>query len=343
MNARVVMAVARTTFREFWRSPEAVFWTYGFPLVMAIVLGFSFQPKAPPPVPIAVVAGAGADQLAAVLRHNERFEVQVLDAAAADRAVARGKVALLVRGGTAAPVLRADPTRPEAELARLLVERTLRDERDGPGAPLPREDENRPGARYIDFLIPGLIGLNLLGAGMWGVGFNLVQMRQQHLLRRLFVTPLRPAEFLFGFMLGRFVLVLPEAAAIALFGTLLWGVPFRGSVLAATLLVVVGGLVFSGLGCLLASRARTTEGIGGLMNACSLPMWVLGGVFFDVETKQGFIRWIAELLPLTHLNRALRDVMLEPGGFAEIAVPFACLSLFGVVCFGLAMRWFRWT
>ena len=178
MNARVVMAVARTTFREFWRSPEAVFWTYGFPLVMAIVLGFSFQPKAPPPVPIAVVAGAGADQLAAVLRHNERFEVQVLDAAAADRAVARGKVALLVRGGTAAPVLRADPTRPEAELARLLVERTLRDERDGPGAPLPREDENRPGARYIDFLIPGLIGLNLLGAGMWGVGFNLVQMRQ---------------------------------------------------------------------------------------------------------------------------------------------------------------------
>lgn len=343
MNWRIVMAVARTTFREFWRSPEAVFWTYGFPLVMAIVLGYSFQPKAPPPVPIAVVQDSGADTLAAALRDNPRFHVETLDADAANRALARGRITLLVRGPDAAPVLRSDPTRPEAELARLLVERTLRDRQQGPGPSLRTEVEDRPGSRYIDFLIPGLIGLNLLGAGLWGVGYNLVQMRTQSLLRRLFVTPMRQGEFLLGFMLGRFVLVLPEAAAIALFGVVLWGVPCRGSLVAWTVLVVVGGFAFSGLGVLLASRPRTTEGIGGLMNACSLPMWVLGGVFFGNEQLTGVVRWAAEVMPLTHLNRALRDVMLEGAGWSAVGIPLACLAAFALLCFGLAMRMFRWT
>lgn len=343
MNWRIVMAVARATFREFWRSPEAVFWTYGFPLVMAIVLGYSFQPKAPPPVPVAVVSGTGADGLAAALRGNRRFVVDELDAAAADRALARGRIALLVRGPDAAPVLRSDPTRPEAELARLLVERTLREARQGPGPALVDEVEDRPGSRYIDFLIPGLIGLNLLGAGLWGVGYNLVQMRTQRLLRRLFVTPMRPGEFLLGFMFGRFVLVLPEAAAIALFGAFVWDVPFRGPLWAFAVLVVVGGFAFSGLGVLLASRPRTTEGIGGLMNACSLPMWVLGGVFFGNEQLTGIVRWAAEVMPLTHLNRALRDVMLEGLGLAAVGIPLACLGAFALVCFLLALRMFRWT
>ena len=339
---RIVLAVARTTFREFWRSPEAVFWTYGFPLLMAVVLGFAFQPKPPEPVVLAVVAGPGAEQLAAVLGGNPRFVVERLDAGQAHRALARGRIALLLRGSLAEPTLRADPTRPEAELARLLVERTLRDARDGASAPVASEVEDRPGSRYIDFLIPGLIGLNLLGAGMWGVGFNLVQLRIQNLLRRLFATPMRPREFLLGYMLGRFVLVLPEATAIALFGAVLWGVPFRGSIAAASLLVIVGGLAFSGLGCLLAVRARTIEGIAGLMNAFQLPMWLLGGVFFSTDRMTGVMRWAADCMPLTHLNRALRDVMLEPGGLADVLGPLAGLSAFALSCFVLALRWFRW-
>jgi len=340
---RIVLAVAKTTFREFWRSPEAVFWTYGFPLLMAVVLGFAFQPKPPEPVAVAIVAGPGADALAAVIAGNPRFLVERLDAEAADRALARGRVALLLRGSLAEPILRADPTRPEAELARLLVERTLREARDGRGPPLASEVEDRPGSRYIDFLIPGLIGLNLLGAGMWGVGFNLVQLRIQNLLRRLFVTPMRPGEFLLGYMAGRFVLVLPESAAIVLFGAVLWGVPFRGSIAAFSLLVIVGGLVCSGLGCLLATRARTIEGIAGLMNAFQLPMWLLGGVFFSTDRMTGIVRWAADALPLTHLNRALRDVMLEAGGFYEVLWPLAGLTGFAVLCFVLALRLFRWT
>jgi len=267
--------------------------------------------------------------------------------AEADQALARGRVALVIRGdetaeAVAQPVLRSDPTRPEAELARLLVERAFRDARDGPGPRIVNEVEDRPGSRYIDFLIPGLIGLNLLGAGMWGVGFNLVQMRTQNLLRRLFVTPMKRSEFLCGYLLGRSVLVLPEATAIALFGVLVWGVPFRGSLVAALLAVVIGGWTFTAIGCLCASRARSIETIGGLMNAVQLPMWILGGTFFANESLEGPVRWVAEAMPLTHVNRVLRDVMLEPAGLFDVWLPLTVLLVFGLVCFGLAMRMFRW-
>ncbi len=344
MRWRVVKAVATTTFREFWRSPDAVFWTYGFPLMMAVVLGFSFQPAPPPPVPVAVVAGARAGDLAASLRRNDRLLVEVLDAASADTALARGRVALVVRQEeVGVPIVRSDPTRAEADVARLLVEKALAPPSQYPAPVIASEVEDRPGARYIDFLIPGLVGLNLLGAGMWGIGFNLVQLRIQKLLRRLFVTPMRHGEFLFGFLLGRGILVLPEAFAIVLFGHLLWGVPFRGSPFAFLLLVGAGGLAFTGLGCLLASRVRSIEAIAGLMNLFQLPMWLLGGTFFGNERLEGVVRWAAEAMPLTHLNRALRDVILGPAGVVDVLIPATGLLGFAAVCFAVALRMFRWT
>jgi len=344
MRWRVVKAVAHQAFLEFWRSPQAVFWTYGFPLMMAVVLGFAFQSGEPKPVPIAIVESPQAHRVFESLDGRPRLTIEWLDAAEADRALARGRVALTLRWQEGEKVMRSDPTRPEAELARLLVERALLAE-SLPQAeihPATHEVEDRPGSRYIDFLIPGLIGLNLLGAGMWGVGFNLVQMRVGNLLRRIFVTPMRRSEFLAGYLLGRSILVIPEAFAIMGFGVFLWGVPFRGSLLAALVVVVVGAWTFTGLGCLLASRARTTEAIGGLMNAVQLPMWILGGTFFANEGLEGPMRWAAESMPLTHVNRALRDVMLEPGSLFDVWLPVTALAAAGLLCFTLAMRWFRW-
>ena len=342
MTPRIVFAVARVTLREFWRSPDAVFWTYGFPLLMAIVLGYAFHGQAPEDLPVAVVAGPRAEALAEQLRGSDRLRVWVLTAEDADRALARGRIALLARAGDDGPVLRNDPSRPDAELARLLAERVLRPPSER-APPVAVEVEDRPGSRYIDWLIPGLIGLNLLGAGMWGIGFNLVFLRTQRLLRRLVVTPMRPREFLLGFLLGRGILVVPEAIVIALFGVVIWGVPFRGSVLAFALLVLAGGFAFMGLGCLLAARPRTIEAIAGLTNLAQLPMWLLGGVFFSNERFDGVLQWLVEAVPLTHVNRALRDVMLEPAGLAEVVWPLGALVAFGMLCFTLAVRWFRWT
>lgn len=342
MRWRVVRQVARTAFVEFWRSPAAVFWTYGFPLIMAVVLGFAFQPSPPQPVPVAIVDAPGANAVLMSLQPSKRLDVELLDAESADQALARGRVALLIKVDADGPIMRSDPTRPEAELAQLLVEGALRTAREGEVASARTEVEDRPGSRYIDFLIPGLIGLNLLGAGMWGVGFNLVQMRVQSLLRRIFVTPMRRSEFLAGYLLGRSILVIPEALVILLFGVFLWGVPFRGSYVAALLTIIIGGWAFTGIGVLCASRARTIETIGGLMNAVQLPMWILGGTFFANEALEGPVRWAAESMPLTHVNRTLRDVMLESATLTEVALPLGLLAGFGVLCFGLAMRLFRW-
>ena len=172
MNFGAVLAVAKLSFREFWRTPEALFWTYGFPLVMTMVLGFTFRPAPPPPILVAVVAGVDAESLRTTLAANPRLQVEVLDASSADQALARGRVQALVRGPVSEVALRSDPVRPDAELARLQIERALRGgDWQGPRI----EVEDRPGARYIDFLVPGLVGLNMLGAGMWGIGFNLTE------------------------------------------------------------------------------------------------------------------------------------------------------------------------
>jgi len=343
MRWRVVRQVASSTFRVFWRSPDAVFWTYGFPLLIIVVLGFAFRPAPPPQVPVAVVAGPRADELAAALRRSPQLEVQVLSAPDAERALVRGRVDALLRQDDGPPVVRSDAARPEARVALLLVEKAMAAPPLMESGALVSEAEERPGSRYIDFLVPAVLGLNLLGAGMWGIGFRLVQMRLDKLLRRLFVTPMRRSEFLLGFLIGRGVLMVPEALATVLFGSLLWGVPFRGSVLAFVLVVVAGGFAFTGLGCLTAARARTMETAMGLMNVVQLPMWLLGGVFFANERMTGVVRWAAEAMPLTHLTRALRDVMLEPSGVADVLVPTLGLAGFGALCFLVALRIFRWS
>jgi ABC-type multidrug transport system permease subunit len=345
VNWTTVLAVAKTTFREFWRSPEAVFWTYGFPVLMSVVLGFAFRPQEPAKVPVAVLAAqegaTDSEPLRVLLAVDPRLDVQSLDEAAADAAIARGRVALVVRGTPAAPVVRSDPTRPEAEIGRLLVERALAGT-VAPAAQPVQEIEDRPGSRYIDFLIPGLIGLNLLGAGLWGVGFNLVQWRTGNLLRRLLVTPMGRSEFLLGFLLSRLVLVLPESFAICGFGWLCFDVPFRGSLAAASVLMLAGSLAFSGLGILIASRSRTLEGVAGLMNLVLLPMWLLGGSFFSSERMTGILGWVADSLPMTWFNDAMRDLMLEPGGFAAAWPAIVGLVAVALASHGIALRIFRW-
>lgn len=328
--------------REFGREPEVLFWVFGFPILLAVGLGIAFRNKPAERVAVGVLESPGAESLAKKLASAEGFDVERVPPEQAAQRLRLGKVALIVVAGDP-PEYRYDPTRPDSLLARGRVDDVLQKAAGRADVYVARETTvSDPGARYIDFLIPGLIGLNLLGAGMWGVGFNLVQMRTQNLLRRLSVTPMRRREFLLGYLLGRFVLVVPEALAIALFGVFLWGVPFRGSLLAGALLVLVAGFAFAGLGCLLASRARTIEGIAGLMNLFQLPMWLLGGTFFDNERLTGVVKWAAEAMPLTHANRALRDVMLAPGTVADVAWPLGGLAAFAVLCFACALRIFRW-
>lgn len=328
--------------REFLREPEALFWTFFFPVLLALVLGIAFRDAAPEPVLVAVER---TEETAGVMASLEEAGMQptLLSADSADAALRAGRVAVVVVPGPDTLTYRYDPGRPESRSARLRIDDALQ-RGAGRTDPLPvRQDpvEER-GSRYIDFLIPGLIGLNLLSTGIWGVGYTVVRMRSEHLLKRFVASPMSRWQFLLSFMLGRLVFLLPELILLIGFAWLVFGVGVQGSVLFLALVAALGAFSFTGLGVLVASRARTTEGLTGISNLIAVPQWVVSGVFFSTERFPEVVRPLIDILPLTALVDALRAVMNEGAGLQEAAVPIGIVLLWGVVCFGAAVRIFRW-
>ena len=344
IRLRVLGQVTLLTFREFIRTPGAVFWTYGFPLTMAVCLGLAFRTSEPAPLAIAVVESEHVAAQFEALEKNERLQPQLFDLAGARDAFSHGRCLLIVSGTAQRPVITVDPTRPESELARLHVVQSLQASHS-PQSVLEVEerDETAPGSRYIDWLIPGLISLNLLGAGLWGVGFNLVQMRVKHILRRLMVTPMRRSEFMLAFLLSRLLLVIPESAIILGFGVWIFDTPISGSLGTILVLVLLGAVSFTGLGILIACRAKSMESVSGLMNFVMIPMWLLGGSFFSSDRFPDVLQPLVQILPITHLNNGLRAVIQDGAEIGTMGLELGYLAAFGVLTMVLAIKIFRWT
>jgi ABC-2 type transport system permease protein len=337
----VQLTLAR--LRLYLREPAAVFWTFGFPILLSIALGIAFRNRPPEPVSVAVEAGPGAEALVAALEKSPETKVKLLDAADAQAALRVGRVTLVVVPG-AVPTYRFDPTRPESRLARGLVDDVLQRAAGRTDLVTIREERlTEPGSRYIDFLIPGLIGLNMMQSGMWGIGFVIVETRTRKLLKRMLATPMKKSHFLASFVLMRLFFVFLELPVLLLVGSVAFGVPVRGSLALLLGLAVLGALAFAGLGLLVASRAQSTNTVSGLMNLIMMPMFICSGVFFSSSNfpdgAQPFIR----ALPLTALNDALRAVMNEGAGLAAVAPQAALLAAVTVVSFALALRLFRWS
>jgi len=240
-------------------------------------------------------------------------------------------------------VYRYDSTRTESGLARLEVDDVLQRARGRTDLVAVRDDRAvAPGSRYIDFLIPGLLGMNLLGSGIWGVGFSVVQARQRKLLKRYMATPMRRSHYLLSFILSRLVFLIVEVVALVGFGWLLFGVAVRGSFASLGGITLLGSFAFAGLGLLVASRARTIEGVSGLMNLVMLPMWILSGTFFSYSRFPNAMIPFVKALPLTALNDALRAVMIDGAAITTLGTPIAIVVAWGAVSFVVALKIFRW-
>ena len=349
-----LLEIVRARFFEFIRRPEAVFWVYVFPLLMVLALGIAFRNKPVETIEVALVRVAGGEELATALKHDERIRLRTGDLASCEKLLRTGKVALVViptppteSGSRAEPpkiVYRYDPTRPGSLVAKETVDHLLQ-RWAGRTDPLPTTDEmwDEPGGRYIDFLIPGMLGMGLMGGGLWGVGFAIVDMRIRRLLKRLMATPMRRTDFLMGVMLSRLLFVIPEMAMIVLFARVVFGVVVYGSYGAVALLILLGAFEFSGIGLLVASRARTLESVSGLMNLTMLPMWVLSGIFFSYERFPEAVQPLIRLLPLTPLIDALRKVMQEGEPLAGVVPEMGVMSVWMIVTFVVALRIFRWS
>jgi ABC-type multidrug transport system permease subunit len=334
------LALAR--MREFYREPEAVFWVFGFPIVLAFALGLAFRNTGPGELQVGVAAGAGDSATAAVLDSSPRLKASVLDTATARVRLRSGRIALLVVPGDPL-VYRYDSTRTESGLARLEVDDVLQRAHGRTDLVAIREDRaTAPGSRYIDFLIPGLLGMNLLGSGIWGVGFSVVQARQRKLLKRYMATPMRRSHYLLSFIFSRLVFLLLEVVALVGFGWLLFGVAVRGSFATLIAITILGAFAFAGLGLLVASRAKTIEGVSGLMNLVMLPMWILSGTFFSYSRFPEAMIPFVKALPLTALNDSLRAIMIDGAGLTSLGAPLAVVVAWGAVSFIVALKIFRW-
>jgi ABC-type multidrug transport system permease subunit len=336
----IELTVAR--LREFVREPEALFWTFVFPMIMSIALAVAFPGGAGKPALVAIEPGEGRAAIRQALAAAPGITIRDLPPGDEDRALREGEVHLLIVP-TSPPAYRFDAARNESRIARLLVDDALK-RAAGRIDPFTARDEpvQVAGSRYVDWLIPGIVGMNIMGTSMWGIGFTIVTARGRKLLKRLAASPMRRHEYLLAQIGGRLVFLAPEAGVPLAFGALVLGLPIRGSIAAISIVSLVGALAFGGIGLLLASRVRTFEAISGLMNLAMVPMWVVSGIFFSSSNFPQALQPVIQALPLTALINALRAVVLEGAGVAGVARELAVLTAWGAASFGIALGMFRW-
>jgi ABC-2 type transport system permease protein len=334
--------------KELRREPEVVFWLFVFPILLALGLGIAFRNKPPDISPVAIVAGPRADQAMRLLKaspQRAQIRAEIMSQSEALNRFRMGKYDLVIVPKEENTFeYRYDPARPESVLAKSVVDDALQTGagRRNPLATSAVKSEER-GTRYIDFLIPGLLGMNLMGSGMWGIGFALVEMRQRKLLKRFLATPMRRGDFLLALSTSRLILMVVELGTLLGFGVLVFKIPVLGSWATILLVSAIGALSFAALGLLSASRARKIESASGIINLIMMPMWIFSGVFFSYERFPAVVQPLIKALPLTALNDALRATILEGASLASQQGRILVMVLWGVFSFVLAVRWFRWT
>jgi ABC-2 type transport system permease protein len=326
-------------FRLILREPEAIFWIFIFPILLAAGLGIAFRNRPADVLPVA----ATTQQLTRALAADKGLNATEMDEATGRHALATGAILLLAVQQPGGVAYQYDDTNPDARTARLLADREVQmaaGRRDAVHAE--NQLVHETGSRYIDFVVPGLLGMNLMGSAIWGLGFAIVEARQKKLLKRMVASPMPRWQYLASFLLSRLVMLVIEVIAFLGFAGIVFGVPFRGSLWQLGFLCVLTSLAFSALGLLISSRAKTMEAASGLMNLVMLPMWILSGVFFSASRFPAVIQPFVRALPLTAANEALRANMLQGTSLNHLVVPVAILLAWLIVPFAVALRIFRW-
>jgi ABC transporter DrrB family efflux protein len=321
------------------REPEAIFWIFVFPILLAIGLGIAFRNRPPDVLPV----GATTEQLTQALAADSGLKATEMDESTGIHALAVGTIVLLAEQTGHGVVYRYDNTNPDARTARMIADRAIEvaaGRKDVVTAT--NELVHEKGSRYIDFVVPGLLGMNLMGSAMWGLGFSIVDGRQKKLLKRMVASPMPRWQYLMGYLLSRLIMLAVEVVVFLGFAKLVFGVPFRGPLWQLGLLCLLVSMVFSALGLLTASRARTMEAVSGLMNLVMLPMWILSGVFFSASRFPAIVQPLVRALPLTAAIDAMRGNMLQGVQLGQLTVQVGILLAWFAVPFAVALRIFRW-
>jgi ABC-type multidrug transport system permease subunit len=351
MMKRPLTQLILARIREFYREPAAVFWVYGFPLLLSVGLGIAFRNRPVESIRVDLVVASDtqrADMEAVAerwMKLDERLVITVNDQAEASNRLRTDKASLMVQPDASAAKWKVifDNNRPGSVLARATMENViLRDNNQQANLPTAELMPDESGGRYIDFLMPGLLGTNLMGGGLFGVGFVIVDMRVRKLLKRFLATPMKRTDFMLSIMASRLLFTLSEIIVLLGAAYFFFGVKIHGNLFALVVLLFLGGSCFAGMGLLVASRAKTLETASGLMNAIMLPMYVVSGVFFPASNFPEIVQPFIQILPLTALNNGLRSIINDGSGFEALFPSALVLIAWGGLSFFLALKLFRW-
>jgi len=342
LNPIVQLTLIR--LRELGREPGALFWTFGFPVVLSLALGIAFRARGPDPIVVGALPGVSADVHAALT--TAKIAVKDLAEPDAEKALRGGHVNLVLVPpvGPGQPLgYRYDPARAEARTARASVNEILQ-RAAGQTEPRPVADHQvrEPGSRYIDFLVPGLIAMNLMSGSMWGVAWVVVNMRTKKLLKRLLAAPMKRRHLMYSLGLARMLIIPIELVVILAFARLFFSVQVAGSYLALVTVAFAGSASFAAVAIAVACRAQNTETVSGLMNLIMLPMFITSGVFFAWSNFPEAVQPVIRALPLTAMCDGMRAVMIDGAGLVGILPSLLILALWGVPAFLLGLRYFRW-
>ncbi len=326
-------------FRLLLREPEAIFWIFVFPILLAGGLGLAFRNRPADVLPV----GATTTQLTQALAASKGLKASTMNEADGTRALATGSILLLAMPAADGVAYKYDETNPDARTARMVADQAVQTAA-GQHESVHAENQlvHETGSRYIDFVVPGLLGMNLMGSAIWGLCFSIVESRQKKLLKRLVASPMPRWQYLASYLLSRLLMLVVEVVGFLGFARLVFGVPFRGSLWQLGFLCVLTSMAFSALGLLVSSRAKTMESASGLMNLVMFPMWILSGVFFSASRFPAIIQPVVRALPLTAAIDAMRGNMLQGMNLMQQTTQIAILLAWLVVPFVIALRIFRW-
>lgn len=341
-----ILAITTARLREFVRRPEAVFWVYFFPVLMVVVLGVAFRNKPVEVFQVDIVIGPKSAMLSEWLERDGQLQTSIVSREEAIERLRLSKTTLMITaidGQTRNIEYQYDPVRPGSVASRNIVDQRLQTEQG-------REDViesndiifTEPGNSYVDFLVPGLLAMGLMGGGLWGVGYAIVDMRIRKLLKRLMATPMRRTHFLIAMMTSRLVFMIPQIILLIVFSYFLFGVQVYGNWFSILLVIILGAIEFAAIGLLVASRANTMETASGLMNLVMLPMWTLSGIFFSYERFPEIVQPAIKLLPLTPVIDALRALMMDGKSITSLTSEIAVIGAWSVIPFVIALAIFRW-
>jgi len=352
-------------FLETIREPEVLFWGILFPVLISIGLGLAFSQKSETKFRIMLVEEnrTELDSLLNIyavsnlknekevftwkiedkISGNTEFNFTRSDWKSAIISLKRGEAELIITDSAGIINYNFDPLNSQAQLAFMRLSALIK----SPVSSM-NTDQNQvnpltlKGVRYIDFLIPGILSLGVMSSILWGISYTIIERRSQKLLRRMVATPMRKSNFLVGMMLVRILMNIVEALILLVFAWLLFGIHIQGNIGALVILFLAGNIAFTGLAVLISTRTSKTEVGTGWINAVQMPMMILSGIFFSYHNFPEWSVKVIKFLPLTALADGIRSIFNEGAGWMEIITPSLALSGFGIVCFILGLRLFKW-